>query len=153
MPKIAGLLESALYVDDMELAVDVFERVLELSIVLRGARLTAFDAGGAGVLLLFARGRSTGDMTSPGGIVPGHGGVKGALMSRAATSRPRTGRRGNWSAKPRFNRIAHYCCSPAAEEPYDPCLTDPARRQDIAQKGNFEILRACPGRRQTRSSF
>ncbi len=74
MPKIASLLESALYVDDMERAVDFFERVLELSIMLRGARLTAFDAGGSGVLLLFARGGSTEDMTSPGGIVPGHDG-------------------------------------------------------------------------------
>lgn len=74
MPRIAGLLETALYVDHMERAVDFFERVLALAVMLRGARLTAFDAGGSGVLLLFARGLSTGDMASPGGVVPGHDG-------------------------------------------------------------------------------
>ena len=55
VPNFTGLLETALYVDDMGRSVDFFERVLELPIMLRSVRLSAFDAGGSGVLLLFAR--------------------------------------------------------------------------------------------------
>ncbi|MDQ2858488.1 MAG: VOC family protein, partial [Candidatus Eremiobacteraeota bacterium] len=42
--------------------------------MLRAERLTAFDAGSCGVLLLFARGASIADMPSPMGVVPGHDG-------------------------------------------------------------------------------
>jgi catechol 2,3-dioxygenase-like lactoylglutathione lyase family enzyme len=73
-PRIGGLLESALYVDDMERSVEFFGNVLGLRSLVRGERLTAFDAGRQGVLLLFARGRSAVDMPSPNGIIPGHDG-------------------------------------------------------------------------------
>jgi catechol 2,3-dioxygenase-like lactoylglutathione lyase family enzyme len=38
-------------------------------------RLTAFDAGRQGVLLIFLRGASVEDMTVPGGVVAGHDGA------------------------------------------------------------------------------
>ena len=47
-PRLAGVLETPLYVDDMAHAVDVFERVLGLSRMLAGDRLTAFDVGPGG---------------------------------------------------------------------------------------------------------
>ena len=74
MPQIAGLLESALYVEDIDRAVEFFERVLELRPMFRSPRLTAFDAGSSGILLVFARGASRADMPSPSGVVPGHDG-------------------------------------------------------------------------------
>jgi catechol 2,3-dioxygenase-like lactoylglutathione lyase family enzyme len=74
MPAIEGLLETALYVDDMERSVAFFREVMGLSAMLETERLTAFDAGRQGVLLIFARGASTEDMPGAGGVVPGHDG-------------------------------------------------------------------------------
>jgi catechol 2,3-dioxygenase-like lactoylglutathione lyase family enzyme len=74
MPMVTGLLETALYVDDMARSVAFFENILQLRAMFRSARLTAFDTGNAGVLLVFARGASTADMPSAEGVVPGHDG-------------------------------------------------------------------------------
>lgn len=74
MPALSGLLETALYVTDMDRSVRFFEEVLELRVMLRGERLTAFNAGGASVLLVFKRGASIEDMSGEGGVVAGHDG-------------------------------------------------------------------------------
>ena len=74
MPRISGLLETALYVDDMARARAFFTDVLGLKPMLTGERLTAFDAGRQGVLLLFLAGGSVEDMPGPRGVVPGHDG-------------------------------------------------------------------------------
>ncbi|HEU4959899.1 MAG TPA: VOC family protein [Sphingomonas sp.] len=73
-PAIEGLLETALYVDDMARSVAFFRDVLGLRPMLEGERLAAFDAGRQGVLLVFARGQSVADMPSERGVVPGHDG-------------------------------------------------------------------------------
>ncbi|MDF2494014.1 VOC family protein [Sphingomonas sp.] len=73
-PRIAGLLETALYVDDMARSARFFRDVLGLAPMIESDRLTAFDAGHGGVLLVFARGQSTEDVTVPGGTIPGHDG-------------------------------------------------------------------------------
>lgn len=73
-PAIDGLLETALYVDDMARSVAFFRDLLGLWPMLEGERLTAFDAGRQGVLLVFARGKSIEDMPSERGVVPGHDG-------------------------------------------------------------------------------
>jgi catechol 2,3-dioxygenase-like lactoylglutathione lyase family enzyme len=73
-PAIEGLLETALYVDDMPRSVAFFRDVLGLVPMLEGERLTAFDAGRQGVLLVFARGQSVADMPSARGVVRGHDG-------------------------------------------------------------------------------
>lgn len=74
MPRIEGLLETALYVEDMARAAAFFREVMGLAAMLETPRLTAFDAGGAGVLLLFQRGSTAEDMVSERGTVPGHHG-------------------------------------------------------------------------------
>ena len=74
MPRISGLLESALYVEDMARSVAFFRDILMLSPMLESDRLTAFNAGGRGVLLIFKRGASAADMRSSNGIVAGHDG-------------------------------------------------------------------------------
>jgi len=61
-PPVSGLLETALYVADMPRAVGFFRDVLGLRPMLEGDRLTAFDAGRSGVLLLFLAGASLEDM-------------------------------------------------------------------------------------------
>ena len=73
-PRITGLLESAIYVDDMARSCAFYRDVLGLSVMLETPRLTAFDAGAGGVLLVFARGESCDDMPGPGGTIPGHDG-------------------------------------------------------------------------------
>lgn len=73
-PPLGGVLETALYVDDMSRAVDFFAGVLGLSSMVRSDRLTAFDAGRDSVLLVFARGASRDDVTGSGGTIPGHDG-------------------------------------------------------------------------------
>ena len=74
MPEIAGLLETALYVDDMERSVSFFRDLIGLKPMLETPRLTAFQAGTVGVLLIFKRGASMEDMHGVGGTVPGHDG-------------------------------------------------------------------------------
>lgn len=73
-PKIRGLRESALYTSDMARAADFFGRVLGLRELVATERLTAFDAGAGGVLLLFPQGGATGDVTTERGTIPGHDG-------------------------------------------------------------------------------
>jgi catechol 2,3-dioxygenase-like lactoylglutathione lyase family enzyme len=74
MPRISGLLETSLYVADMARARAFFTEIIGLSAMLAGERLTAFDAGRQGVLLLFLEGGSIADMPGPHGVVPGHDG-------------------------------------------------------------------------------
>ncbi|MFL0413037.1 VOC family protein [uncultured Sphingomonas sp.] len=73
-PRISGLLETALYVDDMARAARFFRDVLNLAPMIESDRLTAFDAGRGGVLLVFARSQSIEDVQIPGGTIPGHDG-------------------------------------------------------------------------------
>lgn len=73
-PRIAGLLETALYVDDMARSAAFFGGVLGLAAMFESDRLTAFDAGSGGVLLVFRRGLSGEDVATPRGVIPGHDG-------------------------------------------------------------------------------
>lgn len=73
-PPIAGLLETALYVSDMARSAAFFREVLGLSVMIDSERLTAFDAGSGGVLLLFPEGGAIADVPNEGGVIPGHDG-------------------------------------------------------------------------------
>ncbi len=86
MPALSGLLETALYVTDMQMSVRFFEEVLELKAMLKGDRLTAFDAGSSGVLLICKHGASLHDMKGEDGIVPGHDGAGPMHMAFAIPS-------------------------------------------------------------------
>jgi catechol 2,3-dioxygenase-like lactoylglutathione lyase family enzyme len=74
MPRIAGLLETALYVEDLARAKAFYAGDLQLTVMLDSPRLVAFDAGRQGVLLLFQHGMSRADMPISGGVIPGHDG-------------------------------------------------------------------------------
>lgn len=75
MPRLTGLLETALYVEDKPRSVAFFKDVMNLKVMREDERFTAFDAGGHGVLLIFRRGGSLKDFTSPAGVIPGHDGA------------------------------------------------------------------------------
>jgi len=74
MPRLDGILETALYVDDMARARKFYEDVLGLAPIFQDKRLVAYGVAGRDVLLLFNRGSATQTMTMPGGTIPGHDG-------------------------------------------------------------------------------
>lgn len=73
-PTLNGVLETALYVDDLDRAARFYEDVLGLSPLTGDSRFRAYDAGGRSVLLLFLRGTTLHMVTVPGGTIPPHDG-------------------------------------------------------------------------------
>lgn len=74
MPAITRLLETALYVDDMDRATGFYRDVLGLRVLDASPRLVAMDAGASTLLLLFRRGATLGGAAIPGGWIPPHNG-------------------------------------------------------------------------------
>jgi catechol 2,3-dioxygenase-like lactoylglutathione lyase family enzyme len=75
MPKLDGILETALYTDDMARARAFYEGTLGLEPIFSDGRLTAYGVAGRDVLLIFRRGSATKTVTMPGGSIPGHDGA------------------------------------------------------------------------------
>jgi catechol 2,3-dioxygenase-like lactoylglutathione lyase family enzyme len=73
-PKLNGVLETALYVDDLERAARFYEDVLGLAALTSDSRFRAYDVGGRSILLLFRRGATLETVTLPGGTIPPHDG-------------------------------------------------------------------------------
>ncbi|MEE4013374.1 VOC family protein [Roseibium sp. FZY0029] len=71
-PKLDGILETAVYVDDMQAAHSFYSDILGLDRMVAGERLSAYDAGPAQTLLVFHRGHTGEDVETSGGVVPGH---------------------------------------------------------------------------------
>ena len=75
MPKLNGILETALYTDDMDRARAFYEDVLELKLIFTDNRLRAYNVADRDVLLIFRRGSSQATTTLPDGVIPGHDGA------------------------------------------------------------------------------
>ena len=73
-PPLDRIIETALYVEDLERARDFYVGVMGARVLLDTPRLLALDVAGASVLLLFRRGATLEPLQSPGGVVPPHGG-------------------------------------------------------------------------------
>ncbi|HEY0947714.1 MAG TPA: VOC family protein [Opitutaceae bacterium] len=74
-PAVHGVLETALYVDDLAKSVAFFRDVLGLTpLVGDDTRFQAFDSGARRVLLLFKRGGTLAPVPVPGGVIPPHDG-------------------------------------------------------------------------------
>jgi catechol 2,3-dioxygenase-like lactoylglutathione lyase family enzyme len=73
-PKLGRVLETALYVDDLERASQFYEGVLGLTALSRDGRFCAYDVAGVSVLLLFKRGATLETVQMPGGTIPPHDG-------------------------------------------------------------------------------
>jgi catechol 2,3-dioxygenase-like lactoylglutathione lyase family enzyme len=74
LPKLSGVLETALYVDDLGRARAFYQEVLGLAPLTSDSRFLAFDVGGRSVLLLFLRGSTLEPLHLPGGTIPPHDG-------------------------------------------------------------------------------
>ena|SRR5579872_5278774 len=71
MPTINGVLETSLYVDDLERSVDFYKRVLGLELLQNyEPRLAVINVVGRQVLLLFKKGASVKPSQTPGGTIP-----------------------------------------------------------------------------------
>jgi catechol 2,3-dioxygenase-like lactoylglutathione lyase family enzyme len=73
-PKIVGVLETALYVDDLDRAAGFYEDVLGLKPINKDQRFAGYGAGPRSVLLLFKRGSTLETVHMPGGTIPPHDG-------------------------------------------------------------------------------
>ncbi|HEX6772887.1 MAG TPA: VOC family protein [Acidobacteriaceae bacterium] len=67
MPKLARIIETALYVDDMDRARHFYSTVMGLEPISEAETLVAFSVGGQNVLLIFLRGGSMKTQHFPGG--------------------------------------------------------------------------------------
>jgi catechol 2,3-dioxygenase-like lactoylglutathione lyase family enzyme len=74
MPKLNGILETALYTDDMARARAFYEGALALAPIFSDNRLCAYGVAERSVLLLFRRGSARDTTNMPGGVIPGHDG-------------------------------------------------------------------------------
>ncbi|HEV7381192.1 MAG TPA: VOC family protein [Dyadobacter sp.] len=73
--KLNGILESALYFDDIEVAAGFYKDLFGLETLVQNERLIALNIAGKQVLLLFKKDSSTQPITLPGGgIIPPHDG-------------------------------------------------------------------------------
>ncbi len=107
-PRISGVLETCLYVDDLERARAFYDRVFALPVMFGDDRLVVYDAGPASALLLFQRGSTLNTVHLPGGAIPphdGHGPLHFALaipterarrLARASRQRERADRDRKW---------------------------------------------------------
>jgi catechol 2,3-dioxygenase-like lactoylglutathione lyase family enzyme len=72
VPAITRVLETALYVDDLDRAASFYRDTLGLSVIASSPRLSALDAGQSTVLLLFQRGATANGVDTPVGWMPPH---------------------------------------------------------------------------------
>ncbi len=84
-PPLAGVLETALYVDDMARARRFYETALGLGPMFADERLTAYRVGDRSALLVFLRGSTTETVHLLGGTIPPHDG-KGGLHCALAVA-------------------------------------------------------------------
>ena len=75
LPRLDRIVETALYCDDLSRSRAFYVDILGGEPLLDSARLLAVSVGGSSVLLLFQRGATLEPLSTPGGIVPPHGGT------------------------------------------------------------------------------
>jgi catechol 2,3-dioxygenase-like lactoylglutathione lyase family enzyme len=73
-PRLDRVIETCLYVDDLDRAALFYSEVLGLPTLTRDLRFHAYDVGQQSVLLLFQRGATLETVHLPGGTIPPHDG-------------------------------------------------------------------------------
>ena len=81
-PPLGQVLESALYVDDLQRAAAFYENILGLRPLVADGRFRAYAAGDHNVLLLFQNGATSETVHMPGGTIPPHGYPKNGAGDR-----------------------------------------------------------------------
>ena len=84
-PALLSVLETALYVDDLDRAANFYEKVIGLIPIHADQRLRAYNVNGRNVLLLFKRGATTEPVQTGGGLIPPHDGTGRLHMAFAVT--------------------------------------------------------------------
>lgn len=74
MPRIGRVIETSLYVDELNRSIGFYERIFGFPTLVRDDRLCAFNVSGQQVLLLFRKGASNVPVSTPGGMIPPNGG-------------------------------------------------------------------------------
>jgi catechol 2,3-dioxygenase-like lactoylglutathione lyase family enzyme len=74
MPKLDGILETAIHTEDMMRALAFYEDVLGLEPIYSDNRLSAYSVAGRDVLLVFRKGTTGQTVVLPSGTIRGHGG-------------------------------------------------------------------------------
>ena len=74
MPAVTGVLETALYVKDVERSTKFYQDLFGFELILSEDRLHALSVADRNVLLLFKEGASTHPSQYPGGLIPPHDG-------------------------------------------------------------------------------
>ena len=74
MPALSAILETVLYVDDLDRAAAFYETVMGLPVLHADGRMRAYDVARRGTLLLFIRGGTLEPVETPGGTIPPHDG-------------------------------------------------------------------------------
>ena len=74
MPPLAGLLETALYVTDLQRSRDFYQGLMGFPCFMHDERMCALGVPGRGVLLLFRRHGSAKPSHMPNGTIPEHDG-------------------------------------------------------------------------------
>jgi catechol 2,3-dioxygenase-like lactoylglutathione lyase family enzyme len=72
-PKVGGIVETALYVQDLHCAAVFYQRVFGFETLAQLDRLVALEVAERDVLLLFLAGATLEDNRVAGGVIPGHG--------------------------------------------------------------------------------
>ena len=75
MPEVTGVVETCLYVDDLERATRFYEDVFEFKRLIGDERFCALSVADRNVLLLFRKGATLEAMPTPGGVIPPHHGA------------------------------------------------------------------------------
>jgi catechol 2,3-dioxygenase-like lactoylglutathione lyase family enzyme len=74
-PRTSGVLETSLYVTDLDRAYEFYERVFGFECFVHDGRMCALGVPGSQVLLLFRHGSTDEPAPVPGGIIPPHHGI------------------------------------------------------------------------------
>lgn len=83
IPKLQRILETALYVDDMERSIHFYQHVMQLKPIHQIPRLCAFSVNEQSVLLIFERGSTLEPYETTGGVIPSHNGYGSLHMAFA----------------------------------------------------------------------
>jgi catechol 2,3-dioxygenase-like lactoylglutathione lyase family enzyme len=102
IPALSGVLETSLYVDDVDRASEFYRALFGFEIMIADHRFCAMSVAAKQVLLLFKKGSSTSVTVVPGGNIPPH---DGAGEMHLAFSVPATALPG-WEARLAEQNIA-----------------------------------------------
>ena len=75
MPSVTGVLETALYVEDLPRAVQFYKTIFHFDILFSDDRACAMSVAGKQILLLFKKGASVNPHKTSGGMIPPHDGA------------------------------------------------------------------------------